>query len=128
MLPRTAPQAPFDPGRRPGCLVVGASKRRQLVELALEYALEVDAVGVVHNAVKHGIGGGGMPPAVVDSLSGHSTLVGAAQDVLVAGIELPTILQAGRWKSPAMANRYGERLLARKSAAAHLTRIQPRGS
>ena len=45
-------------------------------------------------------------------LSGHSTRVGAAQDMIAAGIELPAILQAGRWKSTAMVNRYGERLLA----------------
>ena len=43
-----------------------------------------------------------------------------------AGIGLPAILQAGRWKSPAMVNRYGERLLARNGAAAQLARIQGR--
>ena len=32
--------------------------------------------------------------------------------MVAAGIELPAILQAGRWKSTAMVNRYGERLLA----------------
>ncbi len=68
----------------------------------------------------------GLPPAVVDGLSGHSTRVGAAQDMIAAGIELPAIVQAGRWKSPAMVNRYGERLLARKSGAAQLARIQGR--
>ena len=35
--------------------------------------------------------------------------------------------QAGRWKSVAMVNRYGERLLARKSGAAQLARLQRRG-
>ena len=38
------------------------------------------------------------------------------------------ILQAGRWKSSAMVNRYGERLLARNGAAAQLARIQGRGA
>ena len=69
-----------------------------------------------------------LPPAVVDGLSGHSTRVGAAQDMIAAGIGLPAILQAGRWKSPAMVNRYGERLLARKGATAQLARIQRRGA
>ena len=59
-------------------------------------------------------------------LSGHSARVGAAQDMVAAGIELPAILQAGRWKSAAMVNRYGERLLARRSGAAQLARIQGR--
>ena len=68
----------------------------------------------------------GLPPAVAEGLSGHSARVGAAQDVIAAGIELLAILQAGRWKSTAMVNRYGERLLARRSAAAQLARLQRR--
>ena len=65
-------------------------------------------------------------PAAVDRLSGHSTRVGAAQDMIACGIELPAILQAGRWKSTAMVNRYGERLLAQRSAAAQPARMQSR--
>ena len=68
----------------------------------------------------------GLPDAVVDGLSGHSARVGAAQDMIAAGIELPSILQAGRWKSTAMVNRYGERLLAKRSGAAQLARLQDR--
>ena len=70
----------------------------------------------------------GLPAELVDGLSGHSTRVGAAQDMIAAGIELPAILQAGRWKSPAMVKRYGERLLARRSGAAQLARLQRRGA
>ena len=68
----------------------------------------------------------GLPDGVVGGLSGHSTRVGATQDMVAAGIELPAILQAGRWKSTAMVNRYGERLLARRSGAAQLARMQKR--
>ena len=68
----------------------------------------------------------GLPPSVVAGLSGHSARVGAAQDMIAAGIELPAILQAGRWKSTAMVNRYGERLLARRNGAAQLARLQQR--
>ena len=68
----------------------------------------------------------GLPEAVVEGLSGHSARVGAAQDMVAAGIELPAILHAGRWKSTAMVNRYGERLLARRSGAAQLARMQQR--
>ena len=68
----------------------------------------------------------GLPASVVHGLSGHSARVGAAQDMIAAGIELPAILQAGRWKSTAMVNRYGERLLARRSGAAQLARLQRR--
>ena len=69
----------------------------------------------------------GLPEAVVAGLSGHSARVGAAQDMVAAGIELPAILHAGRWKSTAMVNRYGERLLAKRSGAAQLARMQGRG-
>ena len=68
----------------------------------------------------------GLSAAVVQGLSGHSARVGAAQDMIAAGIELPAILQAGRWKSTAMVNRYGERLLACRSGAAQLAKLQRR--
>ena len=69
----------------------------------------------------------GLPEAVVADLSGHSPRIGAAQDMIASGIELPAILQAGRWKSTAMVNRYGERMLARRSGTAELARAQDRG-
>ena len=68
----------------------------------------------------------GLPDAVAGGFSGHSARVGAAQDMVAAGIELPAILHAGRWKSTAMVNRYGERLLAKRSGAAQLARMQGR--
>ena len=69
----------------------------------------------------------GLPPEIVAGLSGHSARVGAAQDMVASGIEMPAILQAGRWKTTVMVNRYGERLLARRSGAAQLARLQKRG-
>ena len=68
----------------------------------------------------------GLPSTAVDGLSGHSTRVGAAQDMIGAGIEMPAILVAGRWKSTAMVSRYGARLQARQSGAARLARLQGR--
>ncbi len=68
----------------------------------------------------------GLPEEVAEGLSGHSARVGAAQDMVAAGVELPKILHSGRWKSTAMVHRYGERLLARCSGAAELARLQKR--
>ena len=68
----------------------------------------------------------GLPSNAVDLLSGHSTRVGAAQDMIGAGIEMPAILHAGRWKTAGMVSRYGARLLARQSGAARLARLQGR--
>ncbi|WP_237482780.1 tyrosine-type recombinase/integrase [Lichenibacterium dinghuense] len=58
--------------------------------------------------------------------SGHSTRVGAAQDMLAAGLELGEVMQAGSWKTVAMVARYGERLLARRGAARKLAVLQNR--
>ena len=68
----------------------------------------------------------GLPGEVVECISGHSTRVGATQDMVAGGIPMAAILHAGRWKTPAMVNRYGERLLARRSGAAQLARLQHR--
>ena len=67
-----------------------------------------------------------LPAEVIQGLAGHSPRVGAVQDMIAGGIEMPAILQAGRWTSAAMVNRYGERLLARRSAAAQLAQRQQR--
>ena len=67
-----------------------------------------------------------LPDDIVDTLAGHSTRVGAVQDMIACGIELPAILQSGRWKSARMVQRYGERLLARRSGAAQLAERQRR--
>ena len=68
----------------------------------------------------------GLPPGVVSDISGHSTRVGAAQDMVAEGFGMGTILQAGRWTTQESVMRYAERLLARKSGAAQLARIQQR--
>ena len=67
-----------------------------------------------------------LPEETVERISGHSTRVGAAQDMVASGISISAILQAGRWKTPAMVNRYGEHLLAKRSGAAQLARLQSR--
>ena len=68
----------------------------------------------------------GIPANVVETLAGHSTRVGAVQDIIACGIELPAILQSGRWKTTRMVHRYGERLLAQRSRAAQLAERQNR--
>ena len=43
-----------------------------------------------------------------DGFSGHSPRVGMAQDLSAAGAELPELMTAGRWNSPAMPAKYTE--------------------
>ena len=45
-------------------------------------------------------------------VSGHSTRVGAAQDMVRYGVNLVGAMQPGRWKTSAMVARYSARLLA----------------
>lgn len=55
----------------------------------------------------------GIEEEIVQGLSGHSMRVGAAQDMMAAGFDLISIMQAGGWKTPAVAVRYVENASAR---------------
>ncbi|WP_207461002.1 tyrosine-type recombinase/integrase [Azospirillum sp. SYSU D00513] len=55
---------------------------------------------------------------------GHSLRVGAAQELLAAGVDLPGLMQAGRWASPRMPARYTEQLRATRSAVAKVRRAR----
>jgi hypothetical protein len=65
-----------------------------------------------------------MPVRFVEHVSGHSTRVGAAQDLAELDIDLAAITQAGGWKSPRMPLQYAEKInvarsgMARAAAAA----------
>ena len=52
------------------------------------------------------------------SFSGHSDRVGMAQDLAAAGVELPALMTAGRWKSSRMPARYTEGQAAGRGAVA----------
>ena len=69
----------------------------------------------------------GLTPEQVAGISGHSSRVGAAQDMAASDrIEMPAIMQAGGWKSPQMVARYTQRQAARRSGAAKLAELQNR--
>lgn len=56
-----------------------------------------------------------MPARFVAEVSGHSTRVGAAQDLEALDIDLPAITQAGGWKSTRMPLQYAEKINAARS-------------
>jgi integrase len=60
----------------------------------------------------------GMPERFVDQVSGHSTRVGATQDLAALDIDLAAITQAGGWKSTRMPLQYAERINAARSGMA----------
>lgn len=63
-----------------------------------------------------------------ERISGHSTRVGAAQDLLAANFSGAEIMRQGRWKSERMIVRYGESLSAGRGAMARLLRAKRRES
>jgi integrase len=68
----------------------------------------------------------GMSAKQVSQVSGHSVRVGATQDLLALNIDLASVMQAGRWKSTRMPMRYGEMVLASRSAMAKAAQDQGR--
>ncbi|MEP3145201.1 tyrosine-type recombinase/integrase [Qipengyuania citrea] len=62
----------------------------------------------IRRIVKRAASRAGLSSAEVGGLSGHSMRVGAAQDMLVAGIDTLGIMQAGGWKSQTVLARYVE--------------------
>jgi len=59
-------------------------------------------------------------------ISGHSVRVGAAQDLLALNMDLPSVMQAGRWKDTRMPMRYGEKVLAARGGMARAAKQQGR--
>jgi len=62
----------------------------------------------------------------IKDISGHSTRVGACQDLVSAGIDMPAIMQAGGWKNPERVARYSEQLQIKRGGMAQLAAIQRR--
>jgi site-specific recombinase XerD len=60
----------------------------------------------------------GMSERVVGKVSGHSTRVGATQDLAALDIDLAAITQAGGWKSTRMPLQYAEKINAARSGMA----------
>jgi integrase len=58
----------------------------------------------------------GLNAEAAGNISGHSTRIGAAQDLTTAGAALPEIMAAGGWRSPGMPARYARKLDARRGA------------
>lgn len=60
------------------------------------------------------------------AVSGHSTRIGGACDLVAAGVDLPALMTAGGWQTSRMPARYSERLETGRGAMARLARLQGR--
>jgi hypothetical protein len=66
----------------------------------------------------------GLDPEEAAGLSGHSTGVGAAQDLRRAGASVLELQAEGGWKDPRQPGRYTAQLDAGQGAMARLARLQ----
>jgi integrase len=93
----------------------GAIFRRLVGRDQIGGALNPGSIAPIFKRVAQWIG---MPPRFVADVSGHSTRVGAAQDLAALDIDLAAITQAGGWKSTRMPLQYAEKIHAARSGMA----------
>ena len=93
----------------------GAVFRRLIGRTEIGGPLDPGSIAPIFKRVAQWIG---MPERVVHRVSGHSTRVGAAQDLAALDIDLAAITQAGGWKSPRMPLQYAEKINAARSGMA----------
>jgi integrase len=93
----------------------GAVFRRLIGQAQVGEALNSGSIAPIFKRVARWIG---MPARLVEKVSGHSTRVGAAQDLAALDIDLAAITQAGGWKSTRMPLQYAEKINAARSGMA----------
>jgi hypothetical protein len=89
--------------------------RRLVGRVQIGGALTPGSIAPIFKRVAQWIG---MPERIVDRVSGHSTRVGATQDLAALDIDLAAITQAGGWKSTRMPLQYAEKINAARSGMA----------
>jgi integrase len=93
----------------------GAVFRRLIGQTQVGGALNPGSVAPIFKRVAQWVG---LPARVVAQVSGHSTRVGATQDLVALDIDLAAITQAGGWKSTRMPLQYAEKINAARSGMA----------
>ena len=93
----------------------GAVLRRLIGRTKVGGPLNPGSVAPIFKRVARWIG---LPARAVDQVSGHSTRVGATQDLAELDIDLAAITHAGGWKSTRMPLQYAEKINAARSGMA----------
>jgi integrase len=93
----------------------GAIFRRLIGRKQIGDVLHPGSIAPIFKRVAQWIG---MPARFVAEVSGHSTRVGAAQDLAELDMDLAAITQAGGWKSTRMPLQYAEKINAARSGMA----------
>ena len=101
-----------DPEAEGAVLYIGSEAAAALVAIMPEGFAVVDPSTPVFELSESQIGrrvnAAAKAAGLGDGFTGHSGRVGMAQDLAAAGVELPALMNAGRWKSPKMPARYTE--------------------
>jgi integrase len=103
----------------------GAVFRRLIGRKEIGGPLNPGSIGPIFKRVAQWIG---MPERFVALVSGHSTRVGATQDLAALDIDLAAITQAGGWKSTRMPLQYAEKINAARSGMARAAEKSGRDS
>jgi integrase len=108
-----------------GKVCEGAVFRRLIGRTRVGGPLNAGSVAPIFKRVASWIG---MPSKNVGRISGHSTRVGATQDLTTLDIDLAAITQAGGWKSTRMPLKYAEKVNAARSGMARAAEKTGRNS
>jgi integrase len=103
----------------------GAVFRRLIGRADVGGALNPGSIAPIFKRVAQWIG---LPARVIEQVSGHSTRVGATQDLAALDIDLAAITQAGGWKSTRMPLQYAEKINAARSGMARAAEKSGRDS
>jgi integrase len=103
----------------------GALFRRLIGQTQIGASLNPASIAQIFKRVAAWIG---MPDRIVGHISGHSTRVGATQDLAAINIDLAAITQAGGWKSTRMPLQYAEKIDAARSGMAKAAEKSGRNS
>ena len=76
---------------------------------ALDFNTNIGA-GQINRIYKRIARKAGLDESAIESISGHSMRVGAAQDLLNSGASMPVIMQRGRWSKTDTVMRYLEQV------------------
>jgi integrase len=101
----------------------GAVFRRLIGKEQIGGALNPGSIAPIFKRVAQWIG---MPARFAAQVSGHSTRVGAAQDLAELDIDLAAITQAGGWKSTRLPLQYAEKINAARSGMARAAAVTGR--
>jgi integrase len=101
----------------------GAVFRRLIGQSQIGGPLNPGSIAPIFKRVAQWIG---MPARFVAGISGHSTRVGATQDLAALDIDLAAITQAGGWKSTRMPLQYADKINAARSAMAKAAEMKGR--